>query len=44
MESTFDIPYMIRVLYEIYGREHGMDIKVNATPKEEAPKEEPVSA
>jgi len=44
MESTFDFPYMIQVLFEIYGREHGMDIKVNVTPKAQEPKEEQESA
>lgn len=35
---------MIQVLFEIYGREHGLDIKVNVTPKAQAPKKVQESA
>ena len=35
MESKpFDIPYVLQVLADIYGREHGITIKATATLKE----------
>lgn len=33
-KKEFDIPYMMRVLAEIYGREHGVNLTVTITPKE----------
>lgn len=36
MESKqFDIPYVLQVLADIYGRGHGIKIKITATPKQE---------
>lgn len=31
---NFNVPYMLKMLAEIYGRENGMDLKAIVTPKE----------